>query len=518
MIDTVVLRLHDLKKYAQVAKSLDLHNNNGYKTSFGAVTPEDFFELLKANKNRKTEKVEILQHKRKGDFLFKTQVGKQLCSSSHYSFTYFINYSRDFIEFNFSIPKYQFGTNIIQFIEHNHDNGFNMYSSKFMDHNIKKSFILFSNFIKSFFRRELTICTIDFKDLEVNRIDVCFNQVFNSREEALLYLEYQKKLKKKHARNEDGVMHDWATSLMYKTRRYSAKIYHKGTEYEKHDKKEHLKINIEKRKEYFKTEKFQEFSDKILRYELTLRCNYLNYIHKKEIFRKTCPVWKSLYRGYLIVERINEYNKRVSKQIGKLKNKDQQLKYMFKHPYKKATQDIKQYYKIVSEVVSRSRKFMIDVDSASLLFNLKSVPYENDFALFSKDLFQSCMNRLVTFINEYQIKELPDLELLKNKIIDFNQRNKIKLPVAEMLHFYRHLLKHGSFKEAVKHSDYSRATLYRYIARFALIGITEANLRPIDKFYGIPAAPTDFRRYHNTLLDNSSLLRGIKMPNLYFAF
>jgi hypothetical protein len=52
-------------------------------------------------------------------------------------------------------------------------------------------------------------------------------------------------------------LREYSTSLMYVTKRYSAKIYHKGSEYEKNDLKEHLKINKEKGQEYFKTKSFQ---------------------------------------------------------------------------------------------------------------------------------------------------------------------------------------------------------------------------------------------------------------------
>ena len=189
---------------------------------------EEYLELIRTNKKKRTEKVEMYQDKRTGNFLLKSQNGKQLNSSSHYSFSYHINFMRDFIEFNFSIPKYQFGTNILMFIEHDRDKEFKMFSSQTLEYNLQKSYKLLSNFIANFFKREFTICNIDLKNVEINRIDVCFNQVFNSKEDALLYLEYQKKLKKKNARDEQGVMHDWTTSLMYKTRRYSAKIYHKG--------------------------------------------------------------------------------------------------------------------------------------------------------------------------------------------------------------------------------------------------------------------------------------------------
>jgi Phage replication protein CRI len=518
MVDTIVIRLHNLRKYTQVVKSLNLYNNNGFTNTIGKMSMEEFLEFIKTKEKIASEKVDLFQDKRTGNFILKSQVGKQLNSSHHYSFAYYINFVRDFIEFNFSIPKYQFGTNILMFIEHDNDKEFQMFSGTTLEHNIKKSFSLFSKFIPNFFKREFVFCNIDLKDLEINRIDFCYNQVFNSREEALLYLEYQKKRKKKHARNEDGVMRDYTTSLMYKTRRYSAKIYHKGTEYEVHDKKEHIKYNIEKGKEYFKTDAFQNFSDRILRYELTFRSNYLNYLHKRHIFRKTCNIWKLLYKGFLMYEFIQEYNDNLSRKIAKINDKKLREEYLIKHPYKRTTQNEKNSHKIVSETIGKSRRFMIETDIESQLFNFKSVPGENYFVLFSRDLYNLCLKKLIEFINEYQIKELPPLEIVRNKIQEYNKIHKTKLPLAEMTHFYRNLIKHGSFKDASKYSDYSKATRYRYIERFSLIGITEKSIKPIDRYYGIPNAPLDFKRYHFTIMDKYHLLRGLKIPDIRYAF
>src|SRR5262249_16907202 len=154
-------------------------------------------------------------------------------------------------------------------------------------------------FLKTFFKTEFLFCPVDWKDVEVNRIDVCFNQMFPTRKEALKYLEYQKRLKKKYARDEAGVLREYATSLMYVTKRYSAKIYHKGSEYEKNDQKEHLKINQEKGREYFNTSEYQGLSDRMLRYELTIRNTMLNYLHKRYLFRTKCPYFRANLKEYL---------------------------------------------------------------------------------------------------------------------------------------------------------------------------------------------------------------------------
>ena len=58
-------------------------------------------------------------------------------------------------------------------------------------------------FIDCFLRNEFCLDKIDYKDVEINRMDVCFNQVFQSNEAALLYLKYQKRITKKHSREEE---------------------------------------------------------------------------------------------------------------------------------------------------------------------------------------------------------------------------------------------------------------------------------------------------------------------------
>jgi hypothetical protein len=47
------------------------------------------------------------------------------------------------------------------------------------------------------------------------------------------------------------------------------------------------------------------------------------------------------------------------------------------------------------------------VDEAAELYNKGSVNYPNYKALFSKKLLRLCLYKLVEFMSEYQIKELP---------------------------------------------------------------------------------------------------------------
>ncbi len=98
---------------------------------------------------------------------------------------------------------------------------------------------------------------------------------------------------------------------MYTTHRYSLKIYHKGSEYTKHDRKEHKRINILKGKEYFKINELQSISDKILRYESLLEiqclltCTAINYSVK--VARNIKPDMKSIRVSRHQLTRMTEF-------------------------------------------------------------------------------------------------------------------------------------------------------------------------------------------------------------------
>jgi hypothetical protein len=420
-------------------------------------------------------------------------------TSSHYALTYYVNYTMNFIEFNFSIPKHIYGSNILMFTEHLADSHFSMVACSDLKYAMNKSFKFLDAFIRKFMIMQFPDTNnYDLKDLEVNRIDVCFNQVFKSKEEALLYLDYQKKLKKKYARNEDGVMREYSTSLMYVTKRYSAKIYHKGTEYEKNDLKEHLKINAQKKFEYFKTKDFQKFGDRILRYELTIRNTFLNYLHKCYLFRKKDKTFQTALMKYALVDSVIQKNDRIAKKIGTLSG-EAKILYMLEHPYEKIKKEDRLVYKLVQKIINKRTYFMIETDMASVLYNEKHVPYDCETAKFSKELLDLCFEKLVSFMEEFQIKELPAEELIKRQIELHNSINKIKLPKSEMISFYSQLVKYGSFKEMEKYAGYSRATMYRYKERFKKIGVTETS---VIRFTGdeIPKAFLDLRDYHYELI------------------
>lgn len=508
MIDTVVLRLHGLEKYDWVIKDINLKYNNGYTLKSATISNEDIQQVRKEGFKTERQIIDVLQMRKTGEFLLKTQATKHVNNSHHYAFTSFIDYTKNYIEFNFSIPKYIYGSNVLMFIEHFTDPSFQYFNASTLEHNIKKCPELFFSLIETFLKVEF-LFTVDPTDVEINRVDVCFNQVFRSKDDALKYLEYQKRLRKKYAREEEGVMREYATSLMYVTKRYSAKIYHKGSEYAKHDAKEHEKYNRDKGKEYFNIEKFQLLADKTLRYELTIRNQYLNYLFKQHIFRKNCAHFKINYRNYLRIENAIQRNDRIAQKAGKLSDKEKEA-YLLANPYERISKNDRETYKHVSRLLSKKTHFMLETDFSTDQYNYKTVNYTCDEAKFSKSLLALCLNKLVEFIQDFQIKELPAEESVREAIIKHNAYSKQELPKSEMLQFYDQLLKYGSFKEAGKYSGCSRATMYRYKERFKKIGITERHLKPVEN-YSIPEAPLDMKEYHSFLTYVADLLKGIRV-------
>lgn len=517
MIDTVIIRLHNLKKYERLLKLLERENRNGQTREIGTVDIEELNRIKKAGHRKAKQILHILKLNRTGEFLVKTQRGKRHHSSGHYEFSYQANLDRDYLEMNFSIPKFVHGTNVLMYVEHAGDVHHKWTENNLFDYNVKRAPMLFMAFIKHFLNFQF-IDKIDLIDVEINRIDVCFSQVFKTREEALYYLEHQKKVRKKHSREEGGLPIDYGTSLMHTTKRYSAKIYHKGTEYKKNDLKHHLKINAEKGYDYFNTDKILELADRMLRYELTIRNAELNYLFKHFIFRRDCKDFKRHYKIYSKVAAILQRRDEIAKKIGTLKESEKEM-YSLLNPYEDIDKKDKAIYRYVTKLLERIPSFRLETDEFSNLYNSETVISENpkdevkcETARFTKELLSLCLKKLTDFIEEFHLMELPNEEIISIKIDQYNNVHKVKLPKAEMLKFYYLMEKSGSFKEAATISRCSKATFYRHIARFKKIGITQNSIKPEENLE-FPKAPVDFKEYHDFL---SNCSRSIKVKHVEY--
>lgn len=502
MIDTIVLRIHDLRRHANLVKFVN-QNFNGTSKNTIYLDKEETDVIRNSETIDVKSYIDYFRNEKNGTHLVRFKSQEKLNSSGHYYFHAFENIDRDYLEFNLSIPKYKFGTNIYMFCEHSWNKNFQFHNNISLDYNLKITYDLLSRFLHNFFEREFPFDNIiDFSCVEINRIDISFNQVFHDKVFALEYLEYQKKLRKKNLRSDSNSFRAYETSLMYANKRYSLKIYHKGTEYQKHDKKEHMKINKNMGKAYFDIEGLQQFADKILRYEITLRDTQLSYLYNRNVFRKNCSIHKAQYKIYKKVESAKQKNDHISKKTGSFKIEFLKKRYIEKNPYVIIEKNDSIIHKKLSKLFNRNRRFMMKVSQTVTDFNTKSSSMQFEpRAFFSRDLFLECAKFFKSFIKDFQVKEKPSECTVIDKIDDYNFKHAIKLPKTEMLKFYA-LLQTFSFEEIMKKGLYSRATFYRYKKRFEQIGITQNNVMMKD----LISVPADLSRYHHHMIFNRKLI------------
>ena len=504
MVDTIVMRVHDLRKHDALVNEIKTNFKKGTTKNTAYLTPEETESIKISETIDNKDFIDYYWNPKTGTHLIHYSSQEKLNNSGHYLLNAFVNYDRDFVEFNFSVPKYIHGTNVLMFCEHIWNKNFNYFNNSSLDFNLKKIYDRLLNFIINFFNLEfIGKDIVDFSLVEINRIDLSFNQVFDNKKFALDYLEYQKKIRKKHLRADSNSYRAWDTSLMYSTKRFSFKIYHKGTEYKKHDRKEHEKINNIKGREYFNINELQSFSDKMLRYEVTFRDSMLSYLFNHKIFRNKCPQHKANYKIYKKVEEIKAKNDLIASTTNSFPLNILREAYINKHPYLPIDKADDVVHIKMSRLLNRKRQFRLKTNKYVEEFN-STTTINSCFeprALFSKALLLECSKFFKSQIKCFQVTIKPPESVVRERIEKYNADHFNKLPLNEMLKFFG-LLKNSSFEELMKTGPYSRATFYRYKNRFEKIGLSQNNIMPIDYINPI----VDLGMYHHQIIYGKNLI------------
>ena len=157
------------------------------------------------------------------------------------SFNYNMHYRifEDRVELEFSLPKFIYGTNVFQLLDH--------YKRKSFPYEIMVKAI------KKVFEETFFNVKIHWGAVEIRRWDFCFNQVFEKKYLALKCLHY---IKLKHQSKADRLNFEYG--FVQLTKSNYLKIYFKGEEYEKHDRVKYRG---------FYEKQIPEIADRILRYE-----------------------------------------------------------------------------------------------------------------------------------------------------------------------------------------------------------------------------------------------------------
>jgi hypothetical protein len=187
--------------------------------------------------------------------------GKYRLDSSESDVTFMINYEGGFVDFEFSVPKYLYGHNLAQFVPQSRSSLAKEHSLYIKSVATQRDLLFdrLNRFIKLFFKDLWFNLNIhidketgelyepNFDYIELKRVDLCYNQYFDTKEDSLLYLDSQKKFARKSKIYSPDTNMDFKTTLAYRTQNGNYfKIYHKGTEYinQKHgDFHKHQKVN-----------------------------------------------------------------------------------------------------------------------------------------------------------------------------------------------------------------------------------------------------------------------------------
>lgn len=309
-MDTIVYRLHNLKNYTPVVSCVQMLEDGKGKMQ----VPEEY-----TSEEMRFKKFSNLWFNLKHDFYhILTYNTKVHLPSSESNVSIFYDRGQDNIRFEFSIPKFYFGNNVLELIPPLH--------SKYYTPNpgMKSLANYWLRIIKKTFLKIIIELTngiqskVDFSDVEVSRFDICFNQMFDSRRDALLYLDAQKQIKAKRVQDKKHV--NYETSLSIQTNDYYFKIYHKGTEFAAVGRKDLHRnfdtLNRQKRivegsnfyKSYTNLEKIQDHADNILRYELEARKPLMSYLFAYHVNKQFLPKYRSVMKlVYFITDRDGHY-------------------------------------------------------------------------------------------------------------------------------------------------------------------------------------------------------------------
>lgn len=353
--------------------------------------------------------------------------GKLYSPSHHYSIDFYVNEGQDYCSIDFSVPKYIYATNVFQFVPHYYTGGFSFAKNKKYGHNVEAAYDRLMSFVNSFFKKMFSGCEIDFHEVELSRIDVCYNQLFETEKDAREYLSHLQEIHKKHIRENSKVrVNPQNGNVMFISQNYSAKIYHKGDDFQMHDRKQILAREKKSRTYIADVEKIQRFADRILRYEVTIRKGMLEYLYFQNIFRAKCDIHQTEKQMFNKVRRKMELNKLTDDQLfnrakrrGAFRNiqpSDEIYKQLRKEVF--PTSGERRFYSEFSRTTNQSLRFMLEAEY-NFYFD-KHHPHNQSggtYVHFSRELFLLCVGKLTDFIREFK---------LQNKVSHVEAINRIR--------------------------------------------------------------------------------------------
>jgi len=550
MFDTIHFELQDLKTHDQIYRFL-LRQKAEKKTLKlkGDIPLRDSTHWL--------ERDIIFMEKvgeAKETFRVSSMMSKNYISSSHYKLIMFVDPGYNKISFNFSIPKYFFGTNIFQAIPHQGERDYQIMENDFL-YQTKIAKRRLMGYLNSFFLKQFPGCYVDFKKIILKRIDLCFNLIFDSKLSALDYLEHQRGVDKKYLRKKNSASNNYQTSIFFSNKDYSAKIYHKGTEFQKNDRVELDKINrvamrdfgdqrYDGTKKVFDTTALQELADKTLRFEMTFRSAYISKLFNQKILavgrnnhqKNLTRIYNKLYsistkeishnlHGTIIkipigmgAERFEYYKDLVKKLYNQYLDSSDENYFEFLarlvgvRPYRDLKNEnyymkvLRKFYYMYVKYLGKSHQIVLhggNIDPTTWnnylhgLNNFEHLPQIK----FSSDLLKVLFDKFFDFVFDFKLSEMPDISHFRLSLESYNKTAKRPVNSASIILIYS-LLKKGYSLKGIKHLiELSDSSYFEYKKFFEYAGITKQSARNLwqpeysNRQYYNEVFKNNFRKY-----------------------
>lgn len=465
MVDTIKLRLSDLEKHQAVYNH---SRNNKDVITFDYVPKKKIHgqdvESWGSDKGERMLQYGSLIEHAEVEYSETTNKVERFKShnrwnpSSHYAVRSFVNKSRDCIVWEFSIPKYFYGTNIIQAVQNPLERDF-IFARDITDtlaYQRRNFFYRLIAYIEAFFKKEYAGIRIDYNCLEIIQIDLCFNQIFYNKRESLQYLNLQKQVKCRGERAGQDRFRDYETSIFFGCKAYKKVVYHKGAEYERNDRKKHEQINRKfkaaGRKAVFDVDFLQELADRTLRYEVSIRPDKMIYLFNEKCFRsgsESYQLMKELFnklRGRKDRDQFHTYDdvhdiliQYKHKAINGLKGMNL-IEFLCSYfpsagrnfdevPTDKDVFDsMKTFVKQMDLLTNFRRQFYFNmddeskqvahVDRTSNITMFETMRYH----LFDNKLFKACFDFFLEFVNELKIEQKTNLNEYMERVDKYNAK------------------------------------------------------------------------------------------------
>lgn len=519
MVDSIVFRIHDLLTHERLVAYLHKMDRGMSKTR--KVLEEEEFDPVKASRM-----VNYFKDHAKGNSF--PEWYKGFLSSGHYDIVYRINYAGDFIEFNFSLPKYEFGNNLLQLVDHFNDPHINEFRWKkwweCRTYAWKRFVEVFNRFIDvelggskqySSDFSPVSDGMVDKSKVQLMRLDLCFNMVFNTEQDAMFYLEELKRIRRKNYDYEKAQT-TFGTSLYLASKSFTWKIYHKASEFKKHkdgQKSDYSRIKARFGKE--QADAIHQLARTVLRYEIELRPSYLTdrILTDLQNDPKTYETYRAVNfsRAYGTHGCISEDGVRYN--LDGLTNKGETGKFLKMDSRQRLLLSVGDFLK------KKEMKFYLRANKDYSIRNLSVDEIKssyNHIEQFNFDVFSIMVDKFKEEFLKFQISNFNQIQAL-NESIRLRKRNEIANRVRVlsndalggrpegvsmgMVRTLTTLLRDYSWDEIKERGFLSRSSFYRYRKLFAKFGLTGRSVDNMDFHVDF-----SYKNYYNLIFQHFAFI------------